>query len=120
MDGEIARALAVAQSWGGWGVTGKGHHVEADLHAGSESEDGTDLVVEVKDWERPLTRDAAAAFVETRNRLVGRLERRTVFLVYSEGGVSPDAGAVLAGAGVLVLDVDKLVGYEMPSSDLLR
>ncbi len=35
--------------------------VEIDLHAVSERDDGTDLVVEVKDWQCPLTRDAAAS-----------------------------------------------------------
>ncbi len=61
---------------------------EIDLHAVSERDDGTDLVVEVKDWERPLTRDAAASFVATREKLRPLLPRRTAFLLYSEGGVS--------------------------------
>jgi len=88
--------------------------VEIDLHAVSERDDGTDLVVEVKDWERPLTRDAAAAFVEAKEKLTPLLPRRTAFLLYSESGVSPEASTLLAEAGVLVLDVDKLAGYEMP------
>jgi hypothetical protein len=89
--------------------------VEIDLHAVSEKDDGTDLVVEVKDWERPLTHDAAAAFAETKEKLAPLLARRTAFLLYSESGVSPEASVALAEAGVLVVDVDKLAGYEMPS-----
>ncbi|MCP4655567.1 MAG: hypothetical protein GY856_09135 [bacterium] len=94
--------------------------VEIDLHAVSERDDGTDLIVEVKDWERPLTRDAAAAFVETREKLTPLLTRKTAFLLYSEGGVSPEASALLAKAGILVFDVDKLAGYEMPSPGWTR
>jgi hypothetical protein len=93
------------------------HHVEADLHAVSERADGTDLVVEVKDWERPLTRDIAEAFADTKKTLTPHLQRQTAFLVYSEGGVSPEASVLLAEAGVLLIDAVKLAGYEMPSSE---
>ncbi len=96
------------------------HHVEADLHAVSERDDGTDLVVEVKDWERPLTRDAAESFARIKKKLTGHLQRQTAFLVYSEGGVSPEASALLAEAGILVLDVTKLAGYEMPPPGVPR
>ncbi len=89
--------------------------IELDLHAVSERDDGTDLAVEVKDWERPLTRDVAAALVEKKRKSTPRLRRKTAFLVYSEGGLSPEAAALFAEAGVLVLAVEKLAGYEMPS-----
>ncbi len=89
---------------------------EIDLHAVSERDDGTDLVVEVKDWERPLSRDVAATFVATKQKLTSLLRRKTAFLVYSEGGVSPEAAALLDEAGVLLFDVDRLAGYEMPSA----
>ncbi len=89
--------------------------VEIDLHAVSERDDGTDLVVEVKDWERPLTRDAAASFGETKAKLTPMLPRKTAFLLYSEGGVSSEAFTLLDEAGILILDVEKLAGYEMPS-----
>ncbi len=91
------------------------HSLETDLHAVSKRDDGTDLVVEVKDWERPLTRDAAAAFVETKRKLADHLERKTTFLLYSEGGVSAGAAALLKKAGIPIVDVAKLAAYEMPS-----
>lgn len=92
--------------------------VEVDLHAVSERDDGTDLMVEVKDWERAATRDAARRFVEIKEALAGRLERRTAFLFYSESGVGAEAAAELAAAGVLVVDADKLARHEMPPPEL--
>jgi len=88
--------------------------VPVDLHAVSEREDGTDLIVEVKAWKRAVTRSEAAAFVKTREALAGRLEKKTGFLFYSESGLSRDAAAVLEEAGVMIVDVAKLAGYEMP------
>ena len=91
------------------------HVVEIDLHAVSERDDGTDLAVEVKDWEREVTRDAARRFVEVKAALADHLDRKTEFLFYSERGLGEESAAMLAEAGVLVVDVEKLAGYEMPS-----
>ncbi len=88
--------------------------VPVDLHAVSEREDGTDLIVEVKAWEREVDRSEAAAFVKTKEVLCGRQEKQTGFLYYSEGGLSADAVMVLDEAGVMIADVDKLASYEMP------
>ncbi len=93
----------------------QGHSVEADIHAISESEDGTDLIVEVKAWERELTRSDVAAFVRTKAGLAGRLEKKTAFLFYSESGLSPEASALLTEAGIMIVDVPKLAGYEIPA-----
>ncbi len=91
-------------------------HVEADLHAVSASDDGFDLIVEVKDWEKTPTPDVVRRFVEVKETLAGHLERKTWFLFYSESGLSEDSAAMLAEAGILVVDPAKLAGYEMPSN----
>ena len=98
-------------------------HVEADLHAVSERDDGTDLIVEVKDWEREPTVDAVQPFVELKEALAGHLEgrtgsRKTAFLFYSESGLGEKAAAMLRRAGILIVDAAKLAGYEMPSPEL--
>ena len=90
--------------------------VEVDLHAVSERGDGTDLVVEVKSWEREVTADVARRFVKVKEALAGHLERKTVFLFYSESGVGEGPAATLAEAGIPILDPAKLASYEMPSS----
>ncbi|MHC4925275.1 MAG: hypothetical protein ACYTG4_14560, partial [Planctomycetota bacterium] len=38
-------------------------YVEIDVHAVNEDPDGVDLMVEVKNWDRPVTADAARRFV---------------------------------------------------------
>ena len=86
--------------------------LEIDLHAVHESDDGTDLMIEVKDWETEPPMDAVRRFVAVKNALDGQLKRRTVFLFYSESGLGEDAVAALNEAGVLVLDPAKLAGYE--------
>ena len=89
--------------------------VEVDLHAVSERADGTDLMIEVKDWEKQPTAAAVRRFVEVKEALAGHLERQAVFLFYSESGLGEEAAATLAAAGILILDPAKLAGYEMPS-----
>ncbi|MCP4659489.1 MAG: hypothetical protein GY856_29125 [bacterium] len=89
--------------------------VEADLHAVSERDDGTDLIVEVKAWDRELTAAAVTPFIEVKEALGSHLGRKTAFLFYSESGLGQEAAAMLARAGIMIVDVAKLAGYEMPA-----
>ncbi len=83
-----------------------------DLHAVHEEDDGTDLMIEVKDWEGEPPLDAVRRFVNVKETLRGQLSRRTVFLFYSESGLGEDAAAMLDEAGVLVLDPARLARFE--------
>jgi len=94
------------------------HLVEIDLHAVSELRDGTDLMIEVKAWEREPTQDVVRRFVRVKASLAGHLERKTVFLFYSESGLGKEPAALLAEAGILILDPAKLARFEMPCSGL--
>ena len=99
--------------------------VEADLHAIHERDDGTDLMVEVKDWRQKPTGDMVRRFIEVKEALTGHLERQTgsrqtesrqtVFLFYSESGLSEKLAAMLASAGILIIDAAKLATYETPA-----
>ncbi len=84
------------------------HSVEIDLHATSEDDNGTDLMIEVKDWQREPTAGVLRRFIEVKEALEGQLERETVFLFYSESGLGEEAAMILAEAGVLALDAEKL------------
>ncbi|MCP4590758.1 MAG: hypothetical protein GY842_08435, partial [bacterium] len=86
--------------------------VEIDLHAVHAEVDGTDLMIEVKDWEQEPPLDAVRRFVEVRAGLTDHLERQTVFLFYSESGLGNEAVAILHEAGILILDPEKLAGFE--------
>ena len=85
---------------------------EIDVHAVSVDATGTDLMVEVKDLERPASMDAVRRFIAAREAISPQLERRTVFLVYSESGVNDRGAAALADAGILVIDSQKLAAFE--------
>ena len=91
--------------------------VEVDLHAVSENEEGIDLMIEVKDWQQEVSEDAVRRFIEVKSALEGRLQRPTVFLLYSEGGVREIAAMALAGANIMILDPEKLAAYEAPSGE---
>jgi hypothetical protein len=86
--------------------------VEVDLHAVHESDDGTDLLIEVKDWQREPTPDVVRRFIGVKEALDGQLEKQAAFLFYSESGLADEAAARFRDAGVLVLDPKKLVAFE--------
>jgi hypothetical protein len=86
--------------------------VEIDLHAVHEDDDGTDLMIEVKDWEKEPSEGVVRRFAEVKQALAGQLKRRTVFLFYSESGLGDGAAALLHEAGILVLDPQKLASVE--------
>lgn len=86
--------------------------VEVDLHAVHQDDDGTDLMIEVKDWEKEPSSDAVRRFIEVKSALAGNLEKKSVFFFYSESGLSAEAAAMLGEAGIRVLDAEKLAGFE--------
>jgi hypothetical protein len=71
-------------------------------------------MVEVKDWQRDVTRDVVRHFIEVKEAFAGRLERKTAFLFYSDSGLSAALATMLGEAGILILDAEKLAGYETP------
>ncbi len=85
---------------------------EVDLHAVHENDDGTDLMIEVKDWKKEPSPGVVRRFIEVKEALEGQLRRKTVFLFYSESGLSEEAAARLGEAGILLLDADLLAGFE--------
>ena len=70
-------------------------------------------MIEVKDWEKGPPLDGVRRFIEVKGTLVGQLRRRTVFLFYSESGLSEKAAILLHEAGILVLDPKRLAGFEV-------
>ena len=69
-------------------------------------------MIEVKDWQREPTLDVVRRFIAVKGALDGHLERQTVFLFYSESGLGEEAARMLHEAGILVLDPEKLAGFE--------
>ena len=94
--------------------------VEVDLHAVHEEDDGTDLMIEVKDWQKEPTQGAVQRFVEAKKALDGHLERKTMFLFYSESGLGGQAAAALAEAGIRVLEPARLAGFEASGYPIRR
>ena len=70
-------------------------------------------MIEVKDWEKEPAQGVVRRFIDVKKALEGQLKRRTVFLFYSESGLSEKAAVLLHEAGILVLDPEKLAGFEV-------
>ncbi len=87
--------------------------LEIDLHAAAEKDDGTDLMIEVKDWEKKPTEGVARRFIEVRKTLEGHLKSKTIFLFYSENGLGKKAAELLREAGILVINPRKLADFEV-------
>ena len=83
---------------------------EADLHAvvdqGASGE--ADLIVEVKAWEQGVPRSAVERFLAMKEAVSPRLERRTVFLFYSESELAENLAALLRAAGIGIVDPARL------------
>ncbi len=62
-----------------------------------------------------LTPAAASAFVRVKEKLTDHLDKKTGFLLYGEGGLGQEAVALLTEAGIMIVDVEKLASFEMPS-----
>ena len=89
------------------------HSFEADLHAVHDrGAEGVDLVVEVKAWEQGVPRSAVERFIEMKEAVSPQLERRTVFLFYSESELAESFAALLREAGIGIIDPARLAGYE--------
>ena len=65
-------------------------------------------MIEVKDWAKEPSLDVVRRFIGVKAALDGQLQRTTVFLFYSESGLSEEAVTLLRAAGILVLDAEKL------------
>ncbi len=88
--------------------SGQEERIEVDIFGEAKNEEGPDLVVEVKDWERGVDRAQIEAFIETRDRLEARLERPAVFLFYSERALTGEQTARLTEAGIMFTDGTRL------------
>ncbi len=88
---------------------------EADLHAvydRAAGEEGFDLILEVKAWEKGVSRQAVLHFLAMKEALLDQLERRTLFLFYSERELAEELCTLLRDAGIAIVDAARLASYE--------
>ncbi|MDJ0836100.1 MAG: hypothetical protein QNK37_06250 [Acidobacteriota bacterium] len=78
--------------------------VECDLYA--QADDGPNLVVEVKDWERKVNKDRITDFIAAKALLTKVLTRDTLYLFYSEQPLAEANIERLQQAGILYADGD--------------
>ena len=78
--------------------------LEVDLYARAVSAENPDLVVEVKDWSRPVGAPVVDEQIARKQRIEPLLERPAVFLIYSEHGFRGQQVERLAEQGILACD----------------
>jgi hypothetical protein len=84
---------------------------EMDIFAYSKDPNDTDLIAEVKVWEKPVSNQAVEKFVEQKKRLV--LARKTAFLFYSESGFTKSQEQLMRDNGVMYTTLAKLAGSQV-------
>ena len=67
------------------------------------------MVVEVKDWERPVGAAQVDTFIADKKRLEPLLKRPTVFMMYSEQGFTSGQAKRLAEQQIIACDSKTLV-----------
>ncbi len=65
-------------------------------------------MVEVKTWEKPVTKEAISKFIEQKGRL--EVKPNTAFLFYSEKGFSEYQERELRDHGIMYTTAEKLSG----------
>ena len=85
---------------------------EVDIYARTISENGHDLIVEVKKWEKQVNHAEIEAFLNLKAMAEKTVVKKTGFLFYSENGFTDKQMAVMKEAGVMYSDSQKLTSYE--------
>ena len=93
------------------------HAVEVDIFGQATDSADSDLVIEVKDWEQPVSQAALESFVQVREQvqpLLARLPDRPApgFLFYAEHGLSAVQESFLGEHGIMCSDGASLVKME--------
>ncbi len=84
---------------------------EIDIYARAEAEDGTDLVIEVKNWRQKVSTEAVNLFIDLKQRFEPALKKKTGFLLYSENGFTPAQEKLMSSADVMYTTAEHLTAY---------
>ncbi|MDJ0839064.1 MAG: hypothetical protein QNK37_21290 [Acidobacteriota bacterium] len=84
---------------------------EIDILAVSEAEDGTDLVIEVKNWKEKVSMKAVNRFVELKEDYAGELKKKTGFILYSEKGFTTSQEELMKDRGIMYTTPERLTAY---------
>ncbi len=91
----------------------KGHESsrEVDIYARSEAEDGTDLVIEVKNWKQEVSNQAVTRFIELKQDYAAELKAKTGFLLYSENGFTETQKELMESMDIMYTTPQRLTAY---------
>ena len=83
---------------------GQDRRIEIDLFAEAESKEDFDVVVEVKDWARPVSATQVDEFIANKKQIDPHLKRPAVFVMFSEHGFTSGQIEGLAKHKILACD----------------
>jgi hypothetical protein len=87
---------------------GQQNRVEVDIFCKSAEPDGPDFIMEVKDWNTEVTKQAVDGFIAKKQRLEKHLKKNTGFVFYSENDITEDLEKRLWENGIMATCRERL------------
>ncbi len=88
------------------------HKNEVDIYSRGKNPGDMDLIAEVKTWAQPVSNEVITHFIELKQRLVGKLDRKTAFLFYSENGFSDAQQKLMCANEIMYTTAAKLSAWQ--------
>jgi hypothetical protein len=82
---------------------GQSDYIEVDIYLHTERAQDNDFIVEVKNWEKPVTRKHIDKFIATKNLLAPTLKPGTGFIFYSHKPLPKELSELLQENGIMIM-----------------
>jgi hypothetical protein len=79
-------------------------YIEVDIYLHTEESQGNDFVIEVKNWEKPVTKSHVKKFIKTKQLLSPMLKPDTGFIFYSHKPLPEDLLSLLRDNDIMVMN----------------
>jgi DNA-binding Lrp family transcriptional regulator len=83
--------------------TGQSDYIEVDIYLHTEKAQDNDFIIEVKNWEKPVSQKHIDKFIATKNLLEPTLKSGTGFIFYSQKSLSKKQVELLKSNGIMIM-----------------
>jgi hypothetical protein len=82
---------------------GQSDYIEVDIYLHTERAQGNDFIIEVKNWEKPVTKKHIDKFIATKSLLAPTLKPGTGFIFYSHKPLSKKLSELLQENDIMIM-----------------
>jgi hypothetical protein len=82
---------------------GQSDYIEVDIYLHTEKAQDNDFIVEVKNWEKPVTKKHIDKFIATKKLLAPILKSGTGFIFYSHKPLSKELSELLQENEIMIM-----------------